>query len=387
MHKISKRKMIIVFLLIVAMVGAALATSYGVTEEEKKAADIAAKQAKEATQAKRAEAKSAAKKAAQATANFEEAEEKLNSLASEMENTKAVIESTKVQIAETKGKMEQKEKDIEEQNKALDGRLTAMYKTGNTGFVDVILNSDDLQDLMTNVGMVHKILESDQNLLKKLQKDYKELKRLKKELEDQEAALEAREIELEAQQVETEELKKKYKAEADKYKAMEDQLEAEALELAAEAATLQAEAEAMIVEKGGDVKVAKTGFTFPMQSGWKVTSNYGWRICPFHGREFHNGVDLVLNSGTYGAPVYAIADGMITRASWYGGYGNCIQLACGGGYSALYGHLKGYNCKQGQFVKKGTVIGYVGSTGNSTGPHLHFTVFKNGDLTNPMGIY
>ena len=127
-----------------------------------------------------------------------------------------------------------KEKEIEEQNNALNNRLTAMYKTGTAGFVDVILSSESVEDLLSNVGMVHKILESDQELLKKLQKDYAELKEMKKHLEEQQAALEQKQIELEAAQVENEELKKKYQAEADKYKAMEDQLEAEGQQLAAE---------------------------------------------------------------------------------------------------------------------------------------------------------
>jgi murein DD-endopeptidase MepM/ murein hydrolase activator NlpD len=262
-----------------------------------------------------------------------------------------------------------------------------MYKTGNTGFVDVILNSESVEDLLANIGMVQKILESDQDLLEKLQKDHEVLKELKTALENQKAALEDQQIALEAQQMETEELKTKYQQEADEMHAMEMQMEAEAAEMAAQAQVMQLQAEAMIVESGGQIEVPAGEYAFPIASNWECTSNYGWRICPFHGREFHNGVDLVLTSGTYGAPVYAIADGYVTRASWYGGYGNCIQYACGGGISVLCGHLSGYNCSAGQFVKKGTVIGYIGSTGNSTGPHLHFTVFQNGDDFNPLSLY
>ena len=384
----NKRNIILIILLIAAMIGQSLISAYAVTQEEKDAAEKAAKQAQKKTEQKRAEAKEAARKAAAAVENFEAAEAQLESLSGQIDATLAQISSTKGDIEVTLGKMDKKEAEIEDQNEALGDRLTAMYKTGNVGFVDVILNSQDVEDLFANIGMVHRILESDQDLLKKLQKDYKKLKKLKKQLEQQQAALEEQEIALEAKEIETEELKARYKEEADKYKAMEDELEAQALELAADAAAKQAAAEAMIVENGGDVEVAVSGaFAWPTNGGWQITSNYGWRICPFHGKEFHNGVDIVLSSGTMGSPVYAIADGMITRASWYGGYGNCIQLACGGGYSALYGHLSGYNCSAGQFVKKGTVIGYIGSTGNSTGPHLHFTVFKNGEITNPLGIY
>lgn len=366
---------------------AVMLESYAVSEEEKEAALKEADEAKAAADAKKKEAKAAGKKAAEASKNFEEAEARLEALQGQVEQTRADIAATEAEIESTKAKMQKKEQEIEEQNNALNNRLTAMYKTGTVGFVDVVLSSESVEDLLSNVGMVHKILESDQELLKKLQKDYAELKEMKKHLEEQQAWLEQKQIDLEAQEAETEELKKKYKAEADKYRAMEEQLEAEGYELAAQAAAMQAAAEAMIVENGGNVSAVPGEYAWPTSANWYITSNYGWRICPFHGREFHNGVDVVLKSGTNGSPVYAIADGIVTRASWYGGYGNCIQIAHGGGYSSLYGHLKGYAISNGQFVKKGQLIGYIGSTGNSTGPHLHFTVFNNGSITNPLGLY
>ena len=328
--------------------------SYAVTEEEKEQAQKEADEAKAAAEAKKKEAKAAGKKAAEATKNIEEAEEKLTSLQGQIEQTKADIQATIARIEETKVKMEKKEKEIEEQNNALNHRLTAMYKSGTAGLIDVVLSAESVEE---------------------------------KDLENDQAYLEQKEIDLEAAEAETEELKKKYQAEADKYKAMEDQLEAEGYELAAEAAAKQAAAEAMIVESGGTVEYTPGEYAWPTSPNWYITSKYGWRIWPFHGREFHNGVDIVLESGTNGSPVYAIADGMVTRASRYGGYGNCIQIAHGGGYSSLYGHLSGYNCSSDQFVKKGQLIGYIGSTGNSTGPHLHFTVFKDGSITNPMGLY
>jgi len=374
-------------MLVAALVSSAFMASFAVSQEEKDAAVKSAKEAREATEAKRKEAKAAAKKAAEAVANFEEAEKELEKISGDIENLKVEIANTEVEIENTKAEMEAKEAEIEEQNTALDNRLTAMYKTGNSGFVDVLLNSESIEDLMTNVGMVHKILESDQELLKKLQKEYKKLKELKEQLEAQEAALAEQQISLEAKEVETEELKKKYQEEADKMHALQEQKEAEAAEMAAEALRMQLEAEAMIVESGGKMDVAPGQYQWPTASNWQQSDKYGWRICPFHGREFHNGLDIVLTSGTKGAPVYAIADGYVTRASYYGGYGNCIQYAIGNGYSVLYGHLSGFNCKAGQYVTKGSVLGYIGSTGNSTGPHLHFTVFKGGDTINPYSLY
>lgn len=383
----KKRNLLVVFMLIAALVSAAFVSSFAVSQDEYDKAQEDAKKAREATEAKRNEAKEAAKAAAAAVANFEEAEKKLNSISADIEDIKIAISNKEAEIADTKAEMEAKQAEIEEQNDALNNRLTAMYKTGNTGFVDVILNSESVEDLLSNVGMVQKILESDQNLLKKLQKDYKKLNKLKKELEQQEAALEDQQIDLEAKEIETEALREKYQKEADEMHALQKQKEAEAAEMAADALAKQLEAERMIVDAGGNIEVAPGEYAWPTQSNWELSDKYGWRICPFHGKEFHNGLDIVLTSKTYGSPVYAIADGYITRASWYGGYGNCIQYAIGNGYSVLCGHLSGYNCKAGQYVTKGSIIGYIGSTGASTGPHLHFTVFQGGNTINPFSLY
>ena len=387
MKKGKRKNLLIVFLLITTLFSVTFASSFAVSQEEYDAAQKAAKEAKQATEAKRKEAKEAAKKAAAAVANFEEAEKELDRIADEIESVKVEISNKEAEIENTKADIAAKEAEIEEQNTALNNRLTAMYKNGNTGFVDVILNSENVEDLLSNVGMVHKILESDQNLLKKLQKDYKKLKELKEELEAQEAALVDQQIALEGKEIETEELKKAYQAEADKMHALQAQKEAEAAEMAADALAKQLEAERMIVDAGGQIDMAPGEYAWPTQSNWQLSDKYGWRRCPFHGKEFHNGLDIVLTSGTKGSPVYAIADGYITRASWYGGYGNCIQYAIGNGYSVLCGHLSGYNCSAGQYVTKGSVIGYIGSTGASTGPHLHFTVFQNGTTINPLSLY
>lgn len=350
MIKNRKLNLLIVLTLVVTMCAGAFSASFGET-----AAD------------KFKEAQEAAKKAAEATKSFEEAEEKLGALQEEMK----VLQG---QIEETKKKMEKKQKEIKKQEGDLNQRLTAMYKTGTVGFVDVILSSQDIADLISNIGMVQKILESDQNLLEKLQDDYAELEKIKADLDEQEIALSAK-------QAETEALVEKFKAEADKYKAEEEQLLAEAQALAAEAARNASNATEQILANGGSIDTSNYSWPTTSQT---ITSAYGWRICPFHGKEFHNGIDI---GGSTGLPIYAINDGIVTRASWYGGYGNCIILSCGGDISALYGHLSGFNCSQGDFVVKGTLIGYMGSTGNSTGPHLHFTVFLGSEAISPWSLY
>lgn len=117
-----------------------------------------------------------------------------------------------------------------------------------------------------------------------------------------------------------------------------------------------------------------------------VFSGYGWRIHPIYKTpEFHPGIDLTAVQGT---PVYATGDGVVERAdNMAQGYGNHVVINHGYGYKTLYGHLSRFACKQGQKVKRGQLIGYVGSTGLSTAPHLHYEVIKNDDKVNPVMFF
>ena len=117
-----------------------------------------------------------------------------------------------------------------------------------------------------------------------------------------------------------------------------------------------------------------------------MASGFGYRTDPFtKARKFHAGMDF---SATIGTPVFATADGVIARAdAGASGYGNHIVIQHGYGYETLYGHLSRYNCRPGKKVKRGDIIGYVGSTGRSQAPHLHYEVHKNGEVVNPLNFY
>lgn len=118
----------------------------------------------------------------------------------------------------------------------------------------------------------------------------------------------------------------------------------------------------------------------PVQSSL-LTSSFGMRIHPvLGGRRGHNGVDLAQPTGT---PVYATADGLVSKAERYSSYGNYIQIEHGGALQTRYAHLSGYAVAAGEEVKKGQLIGYVGSTGRSTGPHLHYEVRVAGEAVDP----
>jgi len=116
--------------------------------------------------------------------------------------------------------------------------------------------------------------------------------------------------------------------------------------------------------------------------GVKLTSDYGMRWHPFlGGRRQHKGVDLAAPIGT---PIHAAADGMVERADWFSGYGLYVAIEHGGEIETRYGHMSRLNVAAGQMVHKGDIIGYVGTTGRSTGPHLHYEVRVAGEAVNPM---
>lgn len=123
---------------------------------------------------------------------------------------------------------------------------------------------------------------------------------------------------------------------------------------------------------------------WPTDGGY-ISSSFGGRANPFsgYGRDWHPGIDIAVD---YGTPVYASAAGYVQQAGWYGGYGNYIRLYHDFGYATAYGHLSRLAVSAGSFVNKGQVIGYVGSTGYSTGPHLHFEVLKDGQQVNPSSL-
>ena len=144
-------------------------------------------------------------------------------------------------------------------------------------------------------------------------------------------------------------------------------------------AELAAQRRAAGIAGGGNEGGGTGAFSWPVTG--TITSPFGWRSNPFGGSpEFHQGLDIAAPSGT---TVTAAAGGTVIMAQWYGGYGNYILIDHGGGYSTGYGHLSAIYISQGQTVQRGQAIGAVGSTGQSTGPHLHFEVRINGKPVDP----
>jgi len=131
-----------------------------------------------------------------------------------------------------------------------------------------------------------------------------------------------------------------------------------------------------------DTGSASIPMLVPVTSNRAMSSNFGMRVHPvLGGYRMHKGVDLPASTGT---PIHATADGVIGRADWFGGYGLCVEIEHGANLETRYGHMSRIAVAEGQHVHKGDVIGYVGTTGRSTGPHLHYEVRIAGEAVNPV---
>lgn len=169
--------------------------------------------------------------------------------------------------------------------------------------------------------------------------------------------------------------------EANEFNVMFEQEKNIQLQASAKAADLQKLLDAIENE---NYRRDVTPSQWPTDGGY-VSSSFGGRANPFsgYGSDWHPGIDIAVD---YGTPVYASAAGYVQQSGWYGGYGKYIRLSHDFGYETAYGHMSRLAVDAGTFVKKGQVIGYVGSTGYSTGPHLHFEVIKNGEQVNPSSL-
>lgn len=306
--------------------------------------------------------------------------EELNKIQKDIEEQEAAIENVKAsinkknqQISKTEKNLARMKKKIRKRKDGLDGRLRTMYKNGVVGYLDIILNSSDVTELITNVDMVQRIYKADQNTLdtlveERMQIEAQEavLKKEKTELAEEHAELAAKEEQL---QKTKEDLNKKYET----LKKEQEKLEAEIQEII--------EAKRVAAENGyvalpGKYKGGK--WVCPVWNTYHV-NRYGEYLAP-RSYERHPGIDMSAPTGT---PIHAAANGVVIKAGWYGGYGNAVVISHGSGLTSLYGHNSSVKVSVGQKVKKGDVIALMGSTGFSSGSHCHFEVRQNGSLRNP----
>ena len=284
-------------------------------------------------------------------------------------------------------------------------RIRAMEEEGELSYWSVIFKAESFSDLLDRISMVQEINAADQRRLKEISEVGRKVSNVQAELIFEKSALEAVRSELDASETALAEKRSEADSLLTKLVAKGDEFEA----LIDESEDLQSDLMKQIAQKEKDLKAAEykewlatyvptkpsgTDTTpstqAPSSSGWikplksyTITSPFGMRIHPIHKVErFHEGVDMAAPQGT---PIYAAKSGKVTTTSFQaGGAGYYVSINHGDGFASIYMHMTHYIVKPGQHVSTGQVIGYVGSTGGSTGPHLHFGISYNGTYVNPM---
>lgn len=322
----------------------------------------------------------------QSKKDLEAAEKELNALDQkiyqagvELNQLTGELNETKAEIVKGLEELEQLKKDIEKQNDDLNARLRSMYKNGDVGMLSVVFGSSSMSDVLTNMDMVQRIYNADAELLKSIQEQYdlvdaqnRKLEALKVQLEEQQAVIAEKKSALEADEAEARARRNALQADADSLQKQYDAVKKEADSISETIKVLQSQNTQYI---GG-------AMCWPSQASTRITSPFGWRyLSLLGGRNYHTGVDIGAAGGTN---ILAANSGKVIKAGWNNSYGYMVMVDHGGGIVTLYAHSSKLLVKTGDVVTRGQVIALIGSTGMSTGNHLHFEVRVNGKYQNPL---
>ena len=322
-------------------------------------------------------------------------------LLQEIANVEAQIELYNNLVAEKEVELAAAQAKEAEQAELFRTRVREIEENGRVSYLILLLDSKDVSDLLSRMDIIGEIINYDKRLEEKLIAARQEVEAAKAALEQALAEQEAKKAELETQKAAleqqvaaAEQMIKDLQADIDaaaalyaqaeaQKQALQNQINAKVAELVAqEQAAKQAAAAAGQPAYNPAAAVGATGTMMWPAVGHGISSPFGYRVHPITGvYKMHTGVDI--NVG-YGTPVYAADGGTVILAGWNGGYGNCVVLNHGNGLTTLYGHMSSINVSVGQSVSRGQTIGLVGSTGASTGPHLHWEVMVNGQRVNPL---
>jgi len=333
--------------------------------------------------------------------------EQLRQIEEQLRQATAELGTIKEQRVAVENDITLNERQLAEAQKRLEGRESVFYKrvrdiyiNGRLSYLDVVIGSKDFSDFANRLEVLKRIIDSDITLINEIKKERADIEAHKQKLEADRAKL----VELEkaalAKQAEIEQKKAErnvvlQKAQNDRATAMQaiEELNASSAQVSAmlkerqAARSAAAAAAAAAAQSSGGQGASDNWVQGTGQLGWpvsgEITSPYGYRVHPIWGTTiYHSGIDIGVDEGT---PVHAADGGVVVWSGWMGGYGYAVVIDHGNGLSTLYGHNSELAVDEGQSVAKGQVISYAGSTGNSTGPHVHFEVRVNGDPVDPMG--
>ena len=344
------------------------------------------------------------------TAQRKELEKKLDDLADDktqvlqrrklldqqISNTSAQIKNVETQIADYAQMISQSEAELreaEEQEQAqyelFCRRVRAMEEQGTVSYWSVLFKANSFTDLLGRLDIINEIMDSDQRVIDQLQVLQEEVSARKADLEDNKAQSEAakaelvsKKSELDKQRADAIALVNQINANEDEYQATLDELDKEEESIQAKIVALSKKLAEEQAAQGKPSKSNPGGYIWPVDSRY-ITSTMGGRASPGGiGSTNHKGTDI--GRVGYTSPIYASKSGTVIVSQYSSSYGNYVVISHGSGNTTLYGHMSSRKVEVGQYVNQGDVIGITGSTGHSTGPHLHFEITENGVRVNPL---
>ena len=294
--------------------------------------------------------------------------------------TEQKISGKEAEITEKEGQIADKQTEIDGQWSDFKKHMAAMQELRDGGSIAMLSAVNDLYELLTFNEVMQDISVKDTEIMDNM-------KAAKADLEADKVQLESDKAELEDQRAELQSQKADLDAQNSQMKSKQSELNGSIS--AAQMSAADAKIQKLIASAAASQpQLSFTGFICPLKSYTRISSEYGWRKNPVSGvNKLHAGIDLAAAGGT---PIYAAASGYVQVAGWSsGGYGNYViiyhgKMSDGNQYSTLYGHMRSVATSAGKYVQQGEVIGYVGSTGNSTGNHLHLEVWKGGSKANAV---
>jgi len=312
----------------------------------------------------------------------------------QLDVTRQEIDALNLQILELEESIADKQASIDENFELLKERIKALYKQGEASTIAIILNSRNLMDFTEKSEIMRAITAHDKDLIDRLTEQLLEIEDTLDKIKESKETLAAKKKDLDDK---SEELSGYY-----------DEAYAVLVELKGEQAIAEGHAHKIGVEMGyNEAEIAELEEQIRKQleaerkagnssnvggSGYTGTGNFIWPmpgytyITCYYGSGGHRGID-VAGGGIYGKAIVASDGGVVTYAGWNDSYGYCVFIDHGNGYETRYAHMSQLGTTTGSSVGQNEVIGYVGSTGNSTGPHLHFEVIRGGSTTNPMSYF
>lgn len=306
-----------------------------------------------------------------------ESQEQLDTLNTKIKELEASIVQSEKEIKEAEIKYAQQQETLEE-------RIVAQYKAGKTTFLDVLLNSKNLSSFISNYYLVGKIAKMDNELLEEINAEKEKIEAQKQNLEQQKVSIKTAKADVEKENVKQKNTKSQKNAQIDKLNDTEKKIQDKIEDFYQKENQLEEqikEAEKNNANSGGDYTGGQ--FLWPCPSSKRITSYFGSREQPVAGASTnHKGIDI---GASYGSDILAAAEGTVVTSTYSSSAGNYIMLSHGGGLYTVYMHSSKLLVSIGQKVTRGQVIAKVGSTGFSTGNHLHFGVRKNGTYVNPLG--